>query len=148
VSARRAQPPETRAGRGECFSAKKGDEADMKICIPIVENRGLLSPVSPHFATAPMFLLVDTLTLAFRSIPNLGPAEGCRCDPYRVLGDQPVDSFIVGGIGTNALTEIARRNVPVYRTVRGRVADALAGFIAGKLPTVREGTRGPGWAVS
>jgi predicted Fe-Mo cluster-binding NifX family protein len=120
----------------------------MKICIPIVENRGLLSPVSPHFASAPMFLFVDTSTLAFRSIPNPSPAEGRRCDPFRALGAQPVDSFIVGGIGTNALTEIARRNVPVYRAVRGRVADALAALIAGKLPALREGTDGPGWAVS
>lgn len=121
--------------------------ADMKLCIPIVENRGLLSPVSPHFAAAPMFLLVDTSTLAFRSIPNPSPEDGRRCDPYRALGDQPVDSFIVGGIGANALTELARRNVPVYRAARGRVADALAAFIAGKLPPLREGTGGPGWAV-
>ncbi len=119
----------------------------MRICIPIVENRGLLSPVSPHFAAAPMFLLVDTSTLAFRSIPNPHPTEGRRCDPYRALGGQPVDSFIVGGIGRNALAEIARRNVPVYRALRGRVADALAALIAGKLPTLREGTDGPGWAL-
>jgi hypothetical protein len=35
----------------------------------------------------------------------------------------------------------------VYRTARGNVADALAGFISGKLPILGEGTDGPGWTV-
>jgi predicted Fe-Mo cluster-binding NifX family protein len=56
-----------------------------------------------------------------------------------------VDSFIVGGIGTNALKEIARKRVPVYRAARGNVADALAAFTSGKLPTLETGTDGPGW---
>ncbi len=120
----------------------------MKICIPVLENRGLLSPFSPHFGSAPMFLLVDTAGLAFSSVANPTASEGRRCDPYRSLGGQAVDSFIVAGIGTNALAEIVRRNVPIYRANRARVADALADLIAGKLPPVREGTNGPGCAVS
>jgi predicted Fe-Mo cluster-binding NifX family protein len=117
----------------------------MNICIPIVENLGLLSFVSPHFGSAPMFLVVDTSTLAYRSIPNPPLDEG-QCDPYRALGDQPVDSFIVGGIGANALAEIERRKLPVYRSFGGRVADALADLLAGKLRFLREATngRGPG----
>jgi predicted Fe-Mo cluster-binding NifX family protein len=120
-------------------------EAHVNVCIPILENRGLLSPVSPHFSAAPMFLLVDSATLAFRSLPNPPPAEGRRCDPYRALREEDVQWFIVGGIGQNALAEIARRNVPVHRTSRGTVADALAGWIAGRLPALRQGTDGPGW---
>lgn len=118
----------------------------MKICIPIVEDRGLLSPVSPHFASAPMFLLVDAATLAFRSVPNPSPAEGARCDPYRSLRGLAIDSFIVGGIGANALTVIRQGNVPVFRTGSDRVADALAELIAGTLPFLSHPRRGPGSA--
>jgi predicted Fe-Mo cluster-binding NifX family protein len=118
----------------------------MKICIPIVENLGLLSHVSPHLGTAPMLLLVDLSTLAFRSIPNPPRDEAGRCDPYRALDGQQVDSFIVGGIGAHALDAIERRSVPVYRSVGGRVADALAELIAGRLRILREPTNGPGAA--
>ncbi|ABC82022.1 NifB/NifX family molybdenum-iron cluster-binding protein [Anaeromyxobacter dehalogenans] len=107
------------------------------LCIPIEENRGLLSPVSPHFGRAPAFMLVDAATLAYRVVPN---APGERpCDACRALADEDIDVFLVGGIGTQALERIrARRRIAVLRTPSGRVADALALHIAGRLPVVQE----------
>lgn len=109
------------------------------VCLPIEETRGLLSPVSSHFGRAAWFLLVDMATLAHRSVAN-APVEG-RCDPYRALAGHAVDTFIVGGIGPRALEEIDRRRIPVYLAPGSGVADALAGYIAGRLPRVREPTR-------
>lgn len=68
----------------------------MNICIPIVEDRGFLSPISPHFARAPMFLLVEPSSLAHRCIPNPDPEPG-RCDLHGALDHEPIGSFIVGG---------------------------------------------------
>jgi predicted Fe-Mo cluster-binding NifX family protein len=111
------------------------------VCFPIVENRGLLSPVSPWLSAAPMFLLVDTETLAFRAIPNDPQRQKDRgCDPCEALGDADVDCVIVGEIEGKALGDIARRNVPVYGGAAGNAADALAAFIAGRLPLLREVT--------
>ncbi len=104
------------------------------ICIPVDEARGLLSPVSAHFGRAARFLFVDSGTLVHRSIANEHPDDAC--DPYRALAHETVDVFIVGGIGSNALEEIRRRNIPVYLADRRGVADALASYIAGKLPRV------------
>ncbi|GAO01509.1 NifB/NifX family molybdenum-iron cluster-binding protein [Anaeromyxobacter sp. PSR-1] len=104
----------------------------MNICIPIVEDRGFLSPISPHFARAPMFLLVEPSSLAHRCVPNPDPEPG-RCDLHDALDHEPIGSFIVGGIGANALGQLARRNVPVYGTRCGNVADALTALIAGRL---------------
>ncbi|ACG72850.1 Dinitrogenase iron-molybdenum cofactor biosynthesis protein [Anaeromyxobacter sp. K] len=107
------------------------------LCIPIEENRGLLSPVSRHFGRAPAFMLVNAATLAYRILPN-APSER-PCDACRALANEDIDVFLVGGIGTHALERIrARRRIAVLRTPSGRVADALALHIAGRLPVVQE----------
>lgn len=112
------------------------------LCIPIEENRGLLSPVSRHFGRAPAFLLVDAATLAHRVLPNT-PSEH-PCDPCRALVNEDIDVFLVGGIGAHALEKIrARRRIAVFRAPPGRVADALALHIAGRLPVVQEECRPP-----
>lgn len=120
--------------------------ASMKICVPIAEDRGLLSPVSPHFGHAPSFLIVDTATLAFRSVPNPLRTEGPRCDLQRALSEHRVEAYVVVGIGAKAVAGIAARGVPIYRAARGRVADALAELVAGNLPTVSGASDGPGWS--
>ena len=32
----------------------------MKVCVPVTHDQGLQSPVSGHFGSAPLFVLVDT----------------------------------------------------------------------------------------
>lgn len=112
------------------------------LCIPIEENRGLLSPVSRHFGRAPAFLLVDAATLEHRLLPN-APSDAA-CDPCRALLGEDVDVFLVGGIGAHALERIrSRRRIAVFRAPPGRVADALALYIAGRLPVVQDECRPP-----
>jgi predicted Fe-Mo cluster-binding NifX family protein len=118
----------------------------MNVCIPIDEARGLLSPVSAHFASAPAFLIIDTETLAYRPVGNQRARAGERAragtskpHPLCDLLRETLDLFIVSGIGTRALALLASRSVPVLRTRRGNVADALAGLIAGTLdPLTRD----------
>jgi predicted Fe-Mo cluster-binding NifX family protein len=141
-------PPAMRAARdpsgvGQALTGGRPDtkeEVDVRICIPIAENRGLLSPVAARFDAAPMFLLVDTATLAYRTIPNPPPEDGKRWDPHQALAGQVVDAFIVATIGASALTQLTRQGVPVYGAPAGRVADALADLIGGRLRAVRGAT--------
>ncbi len=100
----------------------------MKVCFPIVENRGLLSPVAPHFCEAPSFLLVDVEPLTWRSIPNLDDGP---CDARALLGDAHVDLFVMG---PGAPADTSRLPAPVVRAPSGNVAGALADLIAGRLP--------------
>lgn len=107
------------------------------VCVPIAEDRGLLSPVSPEFASAPMFLLVDSTTLAFRSIPNTAKRRKARgCDPCSALEDTLVDLLIVGQIGRDAIHQLASRGVAVHGGARGTAAEALAALIGGRLPAL------------
>ncbi len=111
------------------------------ICIPIDEDRGLLSRVAPCFCDAPSFLLVETGALTFRSIPNA--RDGGACDPHVLLGGAAVDLFIVSDGLVGPRGEAAPVDVPVYRTPPGTVVGAIAAFIAGRLPTDPRRARAP-----
>jgi predicted Fe-Mo cluster-binding NifX family protein len=109
----------------------------MNACIPVSKDRGLESPLYPHFGSAPVFLLVDTETRACRAIAN--PAferEHGRCHPLDLLGDEKVDIFVVSGIGAGALDRLAAARIPVYHTARGTVGEALEAIAKGALPPV------------
>lgn len=107
------------------------------VCVPIEEDRGLLSPVSPEFASAPMFLLVDSATLAFRSIPNTAQRREERgCDRCGALEDTLVDLLVVGRIERDAIDQLASRGVAVHGGACGTAVDALAALIGGRLPAL------------
>lgn len=102
------------------------------ICIPIDQNRGLLSRVAPRFCDAPNFLLVETDTLTFHAIAN---PQGAGCDPRVLLRGAMVDVFIVCEPGADARREQPPLDAPIYLARGGNVADAIAGLIAGRLRT-------------
>ena len=107
------------------------------VCIPIAEDRGLVSPVSDELDSAPMFLLVDSSTLAFRTIPNAAERRKDRgCDPCEALEDTAIDVLIVASVGAASLARIAMRGVAVHGGARGTAADALAELISGRLPVL------------
>src|SRR5512133_1830475 len=100
------------------------------VCVPIEEDRGLLSPVSPDFASAPMFLLVDSATLAFRSIPNTAQRRKERgCEPCAALEDTIVHLLTVERIERETVDQLASRGVTVHSGARGTAADALASLM-------------------
>ena len=72
----------------------------MKLCIPVVENKGLDSEASQHFGSAPEFVLVDTDAMTASAIPNrnTGHAHGA-CQPLLSLEGHDIDGAVVGGIG-------------------------------------------------
>ncbi len=111
------------------------------VCIPVVDDRGLESPVALAFAGAPYFLLVDADTLASRAIPNSAQRQRERgCDPCEALGDTAVDVVVVAEIDAGALGQLTRRKLPVHGGARGTAADALAALMGGGLPVLRTGS--------
>jgi predicted Fe-Mo cluster-binding NifX family protein len=107
------------------------------VAVPITEDLGLLSPVSPDFASAPMFLLVDSATLAFRSIPNTAQRRKERgCDPCAALEDTIVDLLIVDRIERDTIDQLASRGMTVHCGARGTAANALAALMGGRLPAL------------
>ncbi len=109
----------------------------MQLCVPVLDDRGLDSRVSPHFGSAPAFLIVDTESGRCRAIGNQNQhhAHG-TCQPLAALAGEAVDGLIVGGIGMGALMRLQAAGIAVFRATHPTVAEALAAFQAGRLRPV------------
>jgi len=104
----------------------------MKICFPATRDLGLDSPVSRHFGSAPLFVLVDTTSRVARSLPNGRVAhEHGACRPLDGLAGEGIDAVVVGGIGPGALQRLRAAGVAVLRagspTVRGCLDEIARG---------------------
>ena len=109
----------------------------MKICIPVTEDKGLDSPVSAHFGSAPVFMIVDTESGICRAIPNRNLHHGAgMCQPLMALAGEEVDGMVVGGIGMGALGKLQAAGVRVYLSRHTTVGETLAALKAGTLEAV------------
>lgn len=101
----------------------------MKVCFPVLKDDGLQSTIYGHFASAPLFLEIDTDSGEVSSIPNCdrtNPDAGCN--PFKALSGRQLDGVVVGGVGDGLLlmlnmmgfrvfeaqTESLRENVELY----------------------------------
>ena len=113
----------------------------MNILIPVIEDKGLLSPVSAHFGSAPIFLIVDTDKDSCRAISNSNAHHSHgMCQPLRAFAGEKVDGIVVGGIGMGALNQLQAANIRVYLSESPTVEATLAKFKAGSLPEVSPAT--------
>lgn len=111
----------------------------MNLCIPVTEDKGLQSPVSAHFGSAPLFVVVDTDTGGVRAIPNGNRHhDHGLCRPLESISGQAVDGVAVGGIGMGALGKLLSAGIRVFIAEGSTVEETLAAFRAGSL---REATR-------
>jgi predicted Fe-Mo cluster-binding NifX family protein len=109
----------------------------MRICIPILENRGIESPVCQHFGSAPAFMIVDVDSADCRAIinDNRHHRHG-MCQPLAALAGETVDGIIVGGIGMGALMKLQAAGIAVFRAAHPTVAEAIAAFKDGRVQPV------------
>lgn len=109
----------------------------MNICIPVTEDNGLKSPVSAHFGSAPLFVIVDTDTNACETIANQNMHHGPGgCSPLRALAGHDIDGVVVGGIGMGAMMKLRAAGITVYRAEQDTVEEAVAACKAGALKEV------------
>jgi len=106
----------------------------MKVCIPVEEYRGLDSVVYGHFGSAPVFVLVDTETLAVEPLSNRDEHhQHGACSPLKAIGGRQVNAVIVGGIGSGAIRGLNQAGIEVYRFVDGTAGQAVQQLKTGKL---------------
>jgi len=106
----------------------------MKICFPILEDKGLKSPVNSHFGSTKEFLIYDTDKNSFETVQNLdaGHVHGA-CQPLKALDGRKVEAIILGGIGTGALLKLNAMGVKVFRASASLVEDNLKNYRDGHL---------------
>lgn len=106
----------------------------MKVCFPSQKDAGLESLVYNHFGSAPMFIVVDTLTDAVSKVTNEDQHHmHGACNPIKALGNEAVDAVVVGGIGGGALNRLTRMGIKVYRSSGATVQENLALLHAARL---------------
>lgn len=109
----------------------------MNICIPVIDDKGLESKLSGHFGSAPLFLIVDTDTKAYRPVPNANQAHAHgMCQPLTSLFGQQIEAAVVGGIGAGALAKLQAAGLKVYQAAGSSVGEACDAFVAGKLAEI------------
>jgi len=106
----------------------------MKVCFPVEENKGLDSTVYNHFGSAPLFLKVDTETMAVEVLQNTNQhhAHG-MCHPLTALGGHEIDAVVLGGIGAGALAKLNAAGIAVYRAAAPTVKENVALIVQKKL---------------
>ncbi len=119
----------------------------MNLCLPITRNLGLKSPVSAHFGSAPLFLVVDTESGRCREIPNRNQhhAHG-MCQPLESLAGERFDGIVVGGIGQGALGKLRAAGIRVFLANAFTVEEAVAALTSGALEEVSPATACAGHA--
>ncbi|HOX42566.1 MAG TPA: NifB/NifX family molybdenum-iron cluster-binding protein [Myxococcota bacterium] len=112
----------------------------MNLCIPVEEDLGLKSLVCAHFGSAPLFLIVDTDSLACRPVVNQNQHHGHgMCMPLQSLSGEQLDGMVVGGIGMGALNKLMAAGIQVFMAQHPTVEETLAAFKAGQLQVVQPG---------
>lgn len=72
----------------------------MKICFPVAVDNGLNSELFSHFASSPLFLIVDSESGKVETIDNCDPQDPPKgCNPLAALQGQNLDAIIVDAIG-------------------------------------------------
>jgi predicted Fe-Mo cluster-binding NifX family protein len=111
----------------------------MKVCFPVLKDDGLQSTMYGHFASAPLFLEVDTDTGQASAIPNcdkFNPDAGC--DPFKALAGRQLDGVVVGGLGDNLLEMLNMMGFRVYEAQTESVEENVELFGKQELPEMEK----------
>ena len=109
----------------------------MNLCIPVTADRGLESPVSGHFGSAPLYLLVDSETRATRALSNArADHEHGACRPLDALAGETIDAILVGGIGAGALAKLRGAGIRVFRATAPTASACLDAFLRNEVEEI------------
>ena len=109
----------------------------MKICFPVEIDAGIESTIYGHFASAPLFVIIDTETLQSSAVDNCDSANPfAGCNPFSALRGQQLDGIVVGGIGDDALRAMNLCGFRIYQADSASAAQNAALLECGNLPEV------------
>jgi predicted Fe-Mo cluster-binding NifX family protein len=107
----------------------------MKVCFPVMKEKGLESEVYGHFGSALMFIIVETDTNHVTAINNKDQHHGHgACNPLKKLNNQKVDAMVVGGIGMGALDILNHSGIKVFQAQALTVRENITLLKEGGLP--------------
>ena len=106
----------------------------MDVCFPVIVDKGVASTIYGHFASAPVFVVVETDTGESTAIANCDPDNPyAGCDPFIALKNRALGGIVVGGAGDESVRVMNMCGFRMYQAKSVSVAENLALFVAGDL---------------
>jgi predicted Fe-Mo cluster-binding NifX family protein len=106
----------------------------MEVCFPVVNDEGSASTIYGHFASAPLFVVVDAATGQSTAIANCDPdSPYAGCNPFAALNNRKFDGIVVGGANDESVRVMNMCGFRMYQAESASVAENLALFEAGDL---------------
>ena len=101
----------------------------MKLCVPVLEDKGLQSEINPHFGSSALFMVVDTESGICRSIANQAQHhEHGQCQPVQSISGESIDGVVVGGIGKGALLKLRAAGIQVFLSAQHTIKEVVAEY--------------------
>jgi predicted Fe-Mo cluster-binding NifX family protein len=93
------------------------------------------APISPIFGRCPIYLFVDTETLAYEAVENpaISASAGAGIQAAQFVVEHGARALLTGNIGPNAANVLQAADVPVYQIFEGTVQQAVEMFRQGRL---------------
>jgi len=109
----------------------------MKICIPIIENKGLKAKVNAHFGSALCFLIYDTANGNFEVIGNSDNHHmHGMCHPLKALENRDIGAVVCGGMGARAVQKLNESGIKTYRANEETVEEIIERYKEGGLEKI------------
>ena len=93
------------------------------------------APASPVFGRCPVYVFVDTETMAFEAVENpaVGAPGGAGIQAAQFVVERGAQAVVTGNMGPNAYNVLQSAGIPIYLFGGGTVRQAVEGFKAGQL---------------
>lgn len=111
------------------------------ICIPTLDDSGLLSSISMHFGKASYFTFIKLENGKIKeitAIENEGKHNGGAGMPTEFILDRKVDILICGGLGTKAKSMLQHKGIEVISGASGKVKNIFDEWKVGMLQLADE----------
>ena len=105
----------------------------MKIAFPIKENKGLDSLVNEHFGMANEFLIVDTKTNKYQTLPNQKAQGGSACKTGFIDKNAGVGAVVTKCIGDGSQRGLHAEEIKIYAAQADTVGENLDLMTRGEL---------------
>ena len=115
----------------------------MKICVTAFAG-SLDAQVDPRFGRCSYFVIVDSETMKFETVPNvgLGAMRWAGIQAAQMVASKEVKVLITGNVGPNAFQALSAAGIRVVTGAFGNVREVIEKYKSGELketssPTVR-----------
>jgi predicted Fe-Mo cluster-binding NifX family protein len=106
----------------------------MKVCLSSTSN-SLEAQLDPRFARCAYLIIIDTETMQFEAIPNLGAgtSEGAGIFVAQTIANKGAKVLITGNVGPNAFRALSAAGIEIMTDASGTIREGVEKFKKGEL---------------